>query len=48
MGNMGLDTVKTMRKTIFGGVELENWDWLSSESMKGQSRGWCSARQQEE
>lgn len=42
---MSLDAVKTMRKTTFVGVQLENWDWLSSERMKGQSRGWSSARQ---
>lgn len=39
IGNTGLDAVKTMRKITFRGMELENWDWLSSESMKGQSMG---------
>lgn len=32
------DAVKTMRKTTFRGVQLENWDWLGNESMKEQSK----------
>lgn len=40
--------LETQEEKHGGRAKSENWDWLSSESIKEQSRDWYAARQQEE